>query len=55
MRLGTERVPVFGPAAPKNVVSPGNTFAARPPREGLRPLRDPATVHLDEDDEGAGE
>ena len=25
-------------------------FAARPPREGLRPLRDPATVHLDEDD-----
>ncbi|MCX5315929.1 hypothetical protein [Streptomyces sp. NBC_00154] len=23
--------------------------------EGLRPLRDPATVHLDEDDEGAGE
>ena len=30
-------------------------FAARPPREGLRPLRDPATVHLDEDDEGTGE
>ncbi|GAA3477153.1 hypothetical protein [Streptomyces yanii] len=27
----------------------------RPPREGLRPLRDPATVHLDEDDEGTGE
>ena len=31
------------------------SFAARPPREGLRPLRDPATVHLDEDDEGTGE
>ncbi|MFI9605069.1 hypothetical protein ACIHCX_35530 [Streptomyces sp. NPDC052043] len=31
------------------------SFAARPPREGLRPLRDPATVHLDEDDEGNGE
>jgi hypothetical protein len=29
--------------------------AARPPREGLRPLRDPATVHLDEDDDGTGE
>jgi hypothetical protein len=26
-------------------------FAACPPREGLRPLRGPATVHLDEDDE----
>lgn len=31
------------------------SFAARPPREGLRPLSDPATVHLDEDDEGTGE
>lgn len=31
------------------------SFAARPPREGLRPLRDSATVHLDEDDEGTGE
>jgi hypothetical protein len=31
------------------------SFAARPPREGLRPPRDPATVHLDEDDEGTGE
>ncbi|MER5540448.1 Tn3 family transposase [Streptomyces mirabilis] len=31
------------------------SFATRPPREGLRPLRDPATVHLDEDDEGTGE
>lgn len=31
------------------------SFAARPPRESLRPLRDPATVHLDEDDEGTGE
>ncbi|WP_371778073.1 hypothetical protein [Streptosporangium subroseum] len=31
------------------------SFAARPPREGLRPRRDPATVHLDEDDEGTGE
>ena len=31
------------------------SFAARPPREGLRPLRDPATVHRDEDDEGTGE
>lgn len=29
--------------------------AARPPCEGLRPLRDPTTVHLDEDDEGTGE
>lgn len=29
------------------------SFAAGPPREGLRPLRDPATVHLDED--GGGE
>ncbi|MDQ0798217.1 hypothetical protein [Streptomyces sp. B1I3] len=28
----------------------GYGFAAHPPREGLRPLRDPATVHLDEDD-----
>lgn len=28
----------------------GHSLAARPPREGLRPLRDPATVHLDEDD-----
>ncbi len=26
------------------------SFAAGPPREGLRPLRDPATVHLGEDD-----
>lgn len=26
------------------------SFAARPPREGLHPLRDPATVRLDEDD-----
>ncbi|MDW6057110.1 hypothetical protein SAZ11_02140 [Streptomyces sp. FXJ1.4098] len=39
-----------------------STSASRPtratsaaPREGLRPLRDPATVHLDEDDEGTGE
>ncbi|MCC5481262.1 transposase [Streptomyces barringtoniae] len=32
------------------------SFAARPPREGrLRSLHDPATVHLDEDDEGTGE
>ncbi|WP_330279037.1 hypothetical protein OHO83_08505 [Streptomyces sp. NBC_00569] len=30
-------------------------FAARPPREGLRPLRDPATAHLDEDHEDTGE
>ena len=30
-------------------------FAARPPREGLHPLPDPVTVHLDEDDEGTGE
>ncbi|MFJ9381586.1 hypothetical protein [Streptomyces sp. NPDC101455] len=28
---------------------------ARPPREGLGPLRAPATVHLDEDDEGRRE
>lgn len=27
------------------------SFAARPPREGLRLLRDPATVHLNEDDD----
>jgi hypothetical protein len=27
------------------------SFAARPPREGLRPLRDSATVHLGEDDD----
>lgn len=31
------------------------SFAARLPHEGLRPLRDPAAVHLDEDDESAGE
>ncbi|MBT2510039.1 hypothetical protein J7I98_30120 [Streptomyces sp. ISL-98] len=31
------------------------SFAARSPRGGLRPLRDPATVHLDGDDEGTGE
>ncbi|MFB7374101.1 hypothetical protein ACFC0D_30110 [Streptomyces sp. NPDC056222] len=31
------------------------SFAARPPREGLCPLRDPATVHLEGDDEGTGE
>ncbi|WP_432182095.1 hypothetical protein [Streptomyces sp. NBC_00063] len=31
------------------------SFAARPPREGLRPLCDPATVHRDEDDEDTGE
>lgn len=31
------------------------SFGARPPREGLRPLRDPATIHLDEDYEGTGE
>ncbi|WP_406337501.1 hypothetical protein [Streptomyces sp. NBC_00649] len=30
-------------------------FAARPPREGLRSLRDPATAHLDEDHEDTGE
>jgi hypothetical protein len=39
-----------------NLNCPGRySFAARPPREGLRPLRDPATVRLDEDDEGTGE
>jgi hypothetical protein len=31
------------------------SFAASPPREGPCPLRDPATVHLDEDDDGTGE
>ncbi len=32
------------------------SFAARPPREGLRPLRDPATVHLDDEgDDGRGD
>ncbi|MFF2328665.1 MULTISPECIES: hypothetical protein [unclassified Streptomyces] len=31
-----------------------HSFAARPPREGLCSLRDPATVHLDVD-EGTGE
>lgn len=31
------------------------SFAARPPCEGLCPLRDPATVHVDEDDEDTGE
>jgi TnpA family transposase len=31
------------------------SFDARPPREGPRPLRVPATVHLDEDDEGSRE
>lgn len=30
----------------------GRYFAAAPPREGLRRLRDPATVHLGEDDGG---
>ncbi|MFI5681283.1 hypothetical protein [Streptomyces cellulosae] len=29
--------------------------AVRPPHEGVRPLRDPATVHLDEDDEGTSD
>ncbi|MFE5052268.1 hypothetical protein ACFRAI_38985 [Streptomyces sp. NPDC056637] len=32
-----------------------HSFVARPPREGQRPLRDPATVHLDEDHEDTGE
>ncbi|GAA2663659.1 hypothetical protein GCM10009864_34890 [Streptomyces lunalinharesii] len=31
------------------------TRAARPPPEGLRPLRDPVTVHRNEDDEDTGE
>ncbi|GAA3772400.1 hypothetical protein GCM10022403_004540 [Streptomyces coacervatus] len=31
------------------------SFATRPPRKGLRPLRDPATGHLDEDEGGTGE
>jgi hypothetical protein len=48
-----------GPGPPlkqANLNCPGRYgFAGRPPREGLRPLRDPATVHLDEDDEGTGE
>jgi hypothetical protein len=34
---------------------PGPLQLRRPPREGLRPLRDPATVHLDEGDAGTGE
>ncbi|WP_369265773.1 hypothetical protein [Streptomyces sp. R35] len=39
----------------RNPVISGIPRNARPPREGLRPLRDPATVHLDEEDEGTGE
>lgn len=31
------------------------SFGALPPRESLRPLREPAAVHPDEDDKGAGE
>lgn len=39
-----------------NLNRPGRySFAPRPPPEGLRPLRDPATVHLDEGDEGTSE
>ncbi|MFF8919043.1 hypothetical protein ACF08M_38550 [Streptomyces sp. NPDC015032] len=46
----------FSPLKHANLNRSGRyRFAARPPREGLRPLRGPATVHLEEDDEALEE
>ncbi|MER7839055.1 hypothetical protein ABTY98_25045 [Streptomyces sp. NPDC096040] len=42
----------IGRSMSHSTMLPGRySFAARSPHEGLRPLRDPATVHLDEDDD----
>ncbi|TMR09275.1 hypothetical protein ETD86_44230 [Nonomuraea turkmeniaca] len=40
--------------ADRAILSALSRLAAAPPREGLRPLRDPATAHLDEDDGAEG-
>lgn len=52
LRTGARQIFAVNPMAASRY---RDSFAARPPREGLRPLCDPATVHLDEDDEGTGE